>query len=63
MKYITLIIGLLVMGCCTPVKELTLREKVVGAYERKEDGETKRLVLLENGGTPVLQWNKVPHLQ
>jgi hypothetical protein len=41
MKYITLIIGLLVMGCGTPtenttkakpVKELTLEEKVTGVY-------------------------------
>ena len=32
-----------------PVKELTLEEKVVGEYEIKEDGNTGRLVLLENG--------------
>ena len=32
-----------------PVKELTLREKVVGEYESKMDGDTGRLVLLENG--------------
>jgi len=32
-----------------PVKELTLREKVVGEYEFKKDGDTGRLVLLENG--------------
>ena len=54
MKYITLIIGLLVVGCGKqeqtdtnestptttekPVKELTLREKAVGEYEAKEDG-------------------------
>ena len=73
MKYITLIIGLLVVGCGKqeqadtnestpttntnevsgttekPVKELTLAEKVVGEYEIKEDGNTGRLVLLENG--------------
>ena len=81
MKYITLIIGLLVMGCgkqeqadadestpttntnvvdgttvkptqtvgVAPVKELTLEEKVVGAYEAKADGVTYRTVLLENG--------------
>ena len=49
MKYITLIIGLLVVGCSTPVKELTLREKVVGAYEIKEGERSFRLVLLEDG--------------
>ena len=45
MKYITLIIGLLVVGC------LTLEEKVVGTYERIKDGSdiTYRAVLLENG--------------
>ena len=39
MKYITLIIGLLVMGCATiPVKELTAEEKkVVGEYEEEYD--------------------------
>ena len=49
MKYITLIIGLLVIGCGKqeqatteePVKELTLEEKkVVGAYEIKEGEPT-----------------------
>ena len=60
MKYITLIIGLLVVGCGEftestptttekPVKELTLREKVVGTYEIKEGGETLRAVFLANG--------------
>ena len=65
MKYITLIVGLLVMGCGKqeqadtnestptttekPVKELTLREKVVGTYEVKKDEDTHRAVLLENG--------------
>jgi len=55
MKYITLIIGLLVVGCGTPVKELTLEEKVVGTYEVKVDsgglfkGATLKLVLHENG--------------
>ena len=39
MKYITLIIGLLVVGCATiPVKELTAEEKkVVGEYEEEYD--------------------------
>jgi len=57
MKYIVLIIGLLVVGCGKqeqtdtekPVKELTLREKVVGEYEMKEGEDTLRIVLLENG--------------
>jgi hypothetical protein len=31
------------------VKELTLREKVVGEYEFKKNGDTRRAVLLENG--------------
>jgi hypothetical protein len=64
MKYITLIIGLLVVGCekggeitigeppkTKPVKELTAEEKkVVGAYELelKKFGETHRYVLLDN---------------
>ena len=47
MKYITLIIGLSVMGCLTP------GEKVSGIYEQKrgkDDAETlATLVLLENG--------------
>ena len=73
MKYITLIIGLLVMGCGKqeqadtnestpttntnkvdgttekPVKELTLREKAIGTYGIKGDGDTYRVVLLETG--------------
>ena len=74
MKYITLIIGLLVVGCgkqeqtdtnestpatntnkvngtsTKPVKEPTLREKVIGTYELelKKFGETHRYVLLDN---------------
>jgi hypothetical protein len=36
-----------------PVKELTLREKVIGAYEGKEGGVTFKIVLLENGVTEV----------
>ena len=32
-----------------PVKELTLREKVVGTYEGKEGGVTLKIVLLETG--------------
>jgi len=36
-----------------PVKELTLREKVIGTYELKKDGITGRAVLLENG---VYEW-------
>jgi hypothetical protein len=65
MKYITLIIGLLVVGCGKqeqadtnestptttekPVKELTLREKVVGTYELKRYGGWEKLVLLNTG--------------
>ena len=65
MKYITLIIGLLVVGCgkqeqtdaneSTPTttekpdKELTLEEKVVGTYEVKKYGKIFRIVLLETG--------------
>ena len=38
------------VGCETiPVKELTLEEKVVGTYEGKKDGNTGRLVFLDNG--------------
>ena len=32
-----------------PVKELTLREKAIGTYEIKKDGDTYRVVLLETG--------------
>ena len=32
-----------------PVKELTLREKVVGTYEGKKYGDTFRKVLIDNG--------------
>ena len=32
-----------------PVKELTLREKVIGTYEIKKDGNALRVVLLETG--------------
>ena len=54
MKYITLIIGLLVVGCetLTPEqKQKALRDSAVGTYEAKEGGETEGFVLLENGGT------------
>ena len=61
MKYITLIIGLLVMGCGEftestptttekPVKELTAEEKkVIGTYEMGGEGFTIRAVFLDNG--------------
>ena len=65
MKYITLIIGLLVVGCGKqeqtdtnestptttekPVKELTLREKVIGSYEVKLGEKSVRIDLLETG--------------
>ena len=51
MKYITLIIGLMVVGCGkqSPDKELTAEEKVLGTYEYIiEDGTTVKVVLLEN---------------
>jgi len=53
MKNLILLISVMVIGACAttstkPVKELTLREKVVGEYEYKEDGDTGRLVLLDN---------------
>ena len=55
------IVALLVGGCASteayrkaprltkPVKELTLREKVIGEYEIKKDEDTVRFVILENG--------------
>ena len=62
MKYITLIIGLLVVGCekggeitigeppkAKPVKELTLEEKAVGTYEMKKGEDTYKAVFLANG--------------
>ena len=65
MKYVVLIMGLWVVGCSKqeqtvnnqsaptttgkPVKELTLREKVIGTYELKENGDTYRWVFLSNG--------------
>ena len=52
MKYITLIIGLLVVGCGTiPVKELTAEEKkVVGEYQALHyTGNTIKYVFLANG--------------
>ena len=48
MKYITLIIGLLAIGCLTPEqKQKALRDSVVGEYEHKEGGH--KFVFLENG--------------
>ena len=54
MKNLILLIAVLVVSaCCTtptkPVKELILKEKVIGTYEFKEGGDTYRAVLLENG--------------
>ena len=52
MKYITLIIGLLVVGCGT------LKDKVVGTYERR-GMFTERFVFLENGvGKTYLEGKK-----
>ena len=59
MKYITLIIGLLVVGCTTPTAPLTLeeqkalREKVIGAYEAKKNGA--RLVM--HAGHDCIPWD------
>jgi hypothetical protein len=55
MKYITLIIGLLVIGCLTPEQKQwqewgqvkALRDSVVGEYEYKKRGH--KFVFLENG--------------
>ena len=44
MKFIALIIGLLVVGCGNSAEK-----KVIGEYELKEDGNTERVVLLDNG--------------
>ena len=54
MKNLILLITVMVIGACAttstkPVKELTLREKVVGTYEVKVEEDTHRGVLLENG--------------
>ena len=44
---------MLVGGCATPLtpeqKQKALRDSAVGTYEEKQDGDTYRLVLLENG--------------
>ena len=52
MKNTLLVIAVLFAGACAtkPVRELTLREKVVGTYELelKKFGETQRYVLLDN---------------
>ena len=48
-----LITIMLVGGCATPLtpeqKQKALRDSAVGTYEEKQDGDTYRLVLLENG--------------
>ena len=43
MKYITLIIGLLVVGCGT------LKDKVIGTYQGEAYSSVVRFALLENG--------------
>ena len=59
MKYITLIIGLLVVGCGTiPVKELTLEEKVVGTYGANLRWGNYGVVLLENGVVEIYENGK-----
>ena len=68
MKYITLIIGLLVVGCekggeitigeppkAKPVKELT-SEDVVGSYEARGGGDSYKQVFLDNG---VYEWHVI----
>ena len=47
---IVLVVGLMAVGCLTPEqKQKTLRDSVVGEYEFKLDGTTRKAVLLENG--------------
>jgi len=48
---IVLVLGLLAVGCLTPEqKQKALRDSVVGEYEKKfADGDTRKLVLLDNG--------------
>ena len=49
MKHIVLIIGLLVVGCGKQEQTLTLEEKVVGTYVRKNGPFAEKIVILENG--------------
>ena len=48
---IMLVVGLLAVGCetLTPEEKKALRDSVVGEYELKEDGNTFKVVYLENG--------------
>ena len=54
---IPILIGLLVVGCCTPASNVTeeatviqpTREDVVGSYVHKREKLTFRVVLLDNG--------------
>ena len=48
---ISILIGLLVLGCATvPIKELTTEEKkVVGEYQSKFNGHTLKYVFMKNG--------------
>ena len=49
---IVLVLGLLAVGCATltPEEKKAFRDSVVGEYEIKyEDGDTRKLVLLDNG--------------
>ena len=48
---ISILIGLLVLGCSTvPIKELTTEEeKVVGEYQSKFNGHTLKYVFMKNG--------------
>ena len=54
MKILTLmILGLMVVGCGNSAEK-----KVIGEYELKEDGNTERVVLLDNGITELYKNGK-----
>ena len=46
MKNIILLISVLIVSACA---SMPTAKSVVGTYEEKQDGDTYRLVLLENG--------------
>jgi len=53
-----LLTAILFLGACAstptkPAKELTLREKVIGTYERKKGRTTLRVVFLDNGASEL----------
>ena len=57
---IVLVVGLLAVGCLTPEqKQKRLRDSVVGEYERKdEEGDTWKLVFLDNGVWELYRYGK-----